>query len=360
MMKKFIKSRMLMLAVFLTASLFGCNNNPKEQAAIVQPVKVFTLGDNGGNSSVKVFTGLVKESREVKLAFQISGPLVRLNADQGQFMKKGEVIAAINERDYLVKLEAAKAQFDNAKLQAERYSSLYEKKSTTKSVYDQIQAAFKLAKAQKEAAENALKDTKIYAPFSGYVQAMYAENFEKVAAGQPIVSLLDLNDLEIAVSLSESDFLQHKSFRGFTGKFESFPGVDFDLQLIEIEQKPNGDNFFRMSLRLNPKGLKMVPGMVASIETKLAATENKDYKLPVESVFNKKGKSYVWLYDEENKCVKAKELSIKSFDSKGMINVRSGVKMGDVIVSAGVHSLIEGQKVKLLAHKANSNIGGQL
>ena len=359
-MRKITKTRMLILVVLLTASLFGCKNSPKEQVEIVQPVKVFEVGNNASGSSVKVFTGLVKESREVKLAFQIPGPLVSLNVDQGQFVKKGDLVASINERDYLVQLEAANAQFENAKLQAERYTALYEKKSTSKSVYDQIQAAFKLAKAQKEAAENALNDTKIYAPFSGYVQAMYAENFEKVGAGQPIVSLLDLNNLEIAVSLSENDFLQNKSFTGYTAKFESFPGVSFDLKLIDIEQKPNGDNFFRMRLKVDRQGYQVVPGMVASIETKLATDNDTMCKVPVESVFNKKGKSYVWIYDKANKCVKGKAVSLKDFDSNGMINIESGVANGDLIVSAGVHSLREGQKVKMLSKKANSNIGGQL
>ncbi len=360
-MRKIKKSRLVILAVLFIASLFGCKNSPKEPVTIVQPVKVFKVGSNIGNSSVKVFTGLVKESREVKIAFQIAGPLVSLNVDQGKFVKRGELIAAINERDYLVKLEAANAQFDNAKLQAERYTALYEKKSTSKSVYDQIQAGFKLAKAQKEAAENALNDTKIYAPFSGYVQAMYAENFEKVGAGQPIVSLLDLNNLEVAVSLSENDFLQNKTFARFTGQFESFPGVDFDLKLIEIEKKPNGDNFFRMRLKIDCKEFQVVPGMVACIKTKLTSTtKNSLCKVPVESVFSKKGQSYVWIYDRVNKCVNGKAVRLRDFDSKGMINIERGIEKGDLIVSAGVHSLIEGQKVKILSKKADTNIGGQL
>ena len=359
-MKMMKLMKMVILTVILSVGIFACKEKAEPKTQVIQPVKIFTVGDNSNKPSIKVFTGLVKESREVKLAFQIPGPLVSLNVNQGQFVKKGELIAAVNERDYLVQLEAANAQFDNAKLQAERYTALYEKKSTSKSVYDQIQVGFKLAKAQKEAAENALNDTKIYAPFSGYVQAMYAENYEKIGAGQPIVSLLDLNDLEVAVSLSENDFLQNKSFTGYTAKFESFPGVAFDLKLIEIEQKPNGDNFFRMRLKIDRQGLQVVPGMVASIETGLAKTKSTIYKVPVESVFNKKGKSYVWIYDGVNKCVKGKVVSLKDFDSNGMINIESGIKNGDLVVSAGVHSLSEGQNVKILIKKANSNVGGQL
>ncbi len=352
--------KIVILTAFLGVGIFACKEKEASKTEVIQPVKVFKIGKNANGSSVKVFTGLVKESREVKIAFQISGPLVSLNVDQGRFVNKGELIAAVNERDYLVQLEAAKAQFDNAKLQAERYTALYEKKSTSKSVYDQIQAAFKLAKAQKEAAENALNDTKIYAPFSGYVQALYVENYEKIGAGQPIVSLLDLHNLEVGVALSENDFLQNKLFTDFTAKFENFPNEEFNLKLIEIEKKPNGDNFFKMRLKVDTRDKQIVPGMVASVTTKLKSTSTTDCKVPVESVFSKEGKSYVWVYNENKNCVESREVQMGGFDSKGMINISNGVSIGDLIVSAGVNNLREGQKVKQLHTKSNSNIGGQL
>ncbi|BAX79216.1 efflux RND transporter periplasmic adaptor subunit [Labilibaculum antarcticum] len=359
-MKMMKLMKIVILTVILSVGIFACKEKAEPKTEIIQPVKVFEVGTGTNDASVKVFTGLVKESREVKLAFQIPGPLVSLNVNEGQFVKKGELVAALNERDYLVQLESANANFENAKLQAERYTSLYEKKSTSKSVYDQIQVAYKLAKAQKEAAENALNDTKIYAPFSGYVQAMYAENFEKVGAGQPIVSLLDLTNLEVAVALSENDFFQYKSFMGFNAKFENFPNIDFNLKLIEIEKKPNGDNFFRMRLKIDTQDKQIVPGMVASITTKLKSTDALGCKIPVESVFSKEGKSYVWAYNLSSNCVKSKEVQMKGFDSMGMINISKGLSKGDLIVSAGVHSLREDQEVKQLQSKSNSNIGGQL
>ncbi|PKQ65467.1 hypothetical protein BZG02_00215 [Labilibaculum filiforme] len=360
MMKMTKMMKIVMFTAILSVGIFACKEKAEPTKEILQPVKVFKVGQDNGKASIKMFTGLVKESREVKLAFQISGPLVKLNVDEGKFVKKGELIAALNERDYLVRLEAAKAQFENAKLQAERYTGLYEKKSTSKSVYDQIQAAFKLAKAQKEAAENALNDTKIYAPFSGYVQAMYTENFEKIGAGQPIVSLLDLNNLEVSVALSENDFFQNNLFADFNAKFENFPNTEFGLQLIEIEKKPNGDNFFRMRLKIDTQNKQIVPGMVASITTKLKATNTTDCKVPVESVFSKDGKSYVWVYNQTSDCVESKHVQMKGFDSMGMITITEGVSDGDLIVAAGVNSLREGQKVKQLKQKSNSNIGGQL
>jgi RND family efflux transporter MFP subunit len=359
-MMKIVKiSKILILLMIITAGLFSCKNKEESKAELVQPVKLFKV-NAGGNQQKKVFTGLVKESREVRLAFQVPGPLVKLDVDQGQFVQKGDVIAELDERDFKVNLESANANFENAKLQAERYAALYQKKSTSKSVYDQTQAAFKLARAQKEAAENALKDTKIYAPFTGYVQGMFVENFEKIGAGQPIVSILDLNQLEVTVALSENDFLIRNSFESFHCTFGNFKNTDFELSLIDIERKPNGDNFFKMRLQLDAKNKQVVPGMVASVTVSVKAGGEENYKVPVESVFSNKGKSFVWIFDNTNKCVKQREVKMLGFDSKGMVNLSGGISNGEMIVAAGVHSLREGQKVKMLVKKSNTNIGGQL
>lgn len=346
--------------MIITAGLFSCKSKEENKVELVQPVKVYKVNSNDFQQNKKVFTGLVKESREVRMAFQVPGPLVKLNVDQGQFVKKGEIIAELDERDFKVNLESANANFENAKLQADRYTALYQKKSTSKSIYDQTQASFKLAKAQKEAAENALRDTKIYAPFTGYIQNMFVENFEKIGAGQPIVSILDLNNLEVTVALSENDFLTRNSFESFTCKFENFKNTTFDLSLIDIERKPNGDNFFKMRLKLNSKEIQMVPGMVASVTVSLQNHNSENYKVPVEAVFSNKGKSYVWIFDTTKQCVQQREVKMLGFDSNGMVDLSNGISNGEMIVAAGVHSLREGQKVKILVQKSNTNVGGQL
>ena len=354
-------SRMMVLALFLSVGMFACKDGKNVvKQELAQPVKVFKVDAESSNLTKKVFTGLVKESREVKLAFQIPGPLVKLNVDEGEFVKKGDVVAMLDERDYQVHLASANANYENAKLQAERYTALFEKKSTSKSVYDQTQAAYKLAKAHKDAAENALNDTKIRAPFSGYVQSLYAENFEKIGAGQPIISLLDLSHLELVVALSENDYLESNLFTNFKCQFEHFPNTNFDLNLIDIERKPNRDNFYKMRLNIDTKKMQIVPGMVASLSTYLKSDGNTMNKVPSGAVFSEKGKSFVWKFNPKKGCVERKEVKLKSFDSNGMISIEKGVADGDFIVSAGIHNLREGQKVKMLNKKANSNIGGQL
>lgn len=120
-------SNVLILLFVISAGLFSCKDKKESKKELIQPVKIYKVDANGDEQNKKVFTGFVKESREVRLAFQVPGPLVKLNVDQGQFVKKGEVIAELDKRDFMVKLESANANYENAKLQAERYAALYEK-----------------------------------------------------------------------------------------------------------------------------------------------------------------------------------------------------------------------------------------
>ncbi|RUT77959.1 efflux RND transporter periplasmic adaptor subunit [Ancylomarina longa] len=358
MKKTFFLSKII-LSIGLSIGLFSCENREKTDVKLVQPVKIYKVNENLSQSETRVFTGLVKESREVKLAFQIPGPLVKLNVEEGQYVKKGQLIAVLNDRDYQVQLESANANFENAKLQAERYAALYDKRSTSKSVFDQTQAGFKLAKAQKEAAENALKDTKIYAPFAGYIQTKYAENHEKVAAGHPIVSLLDLSHLELSVALSENDFLRKNSFVSYECQFEQ-NSKTFQLQLIDIDRKPNRDNFYIMRLGLNPKDNQIVPGMVANVKVQVKNFGKSQIKVPMESVYSENGKAFVWKFNPDKSSVERIQVNLAKFESNGMIRINKGIKNGDLIIAAGVHNLTNGQKVKKLEVTSSSNIGGQL
>ena len=349
----------LSLLLGISIGMISCQSGNDGNVKIVQPVKVFKTKTNTQNET-KILTGIVKEYREVELAFQVSGPMISLNVQTGQYVRKGDLIAAISDRDYKVDLESANANYENAKLQAERYAALYAKKSTSKSIHDQMQANLKLAKAKKDAAENALKDTKLYAPFAGYVQTKFVENYQKIGEGQPIISLLDLSKLELNVALSESDFLQSQNFVCYSCGFEAIPSSDFDLSLIEIEKKPNGDNFFNMRLRLNPEDKQILPGMTANVKIKCQSGENNFIKIPGHAVCNNGSKTFVWTINKSNNNVRQKSVKLSGFDSKGMVKVTNGLNEGDLVVIAGMQSLRDGQNVKILKEKSNSNVGGQL
>lgn len=297
------------------------------------------------------------------MAFRVPGPLVQLNAKEGMFVKKGDLLAEIDPRDFEVNLESAKTNWLHAKQDAKRYQELYEKKSVPESTKEKVDVAAAVAESNFNKAKNALNDTKLFAPFDGYVQTKMVENFEKIGAGYPILTLLDVSVLEVIAGVPESIASHSEDFKSFTCTVKNGKTRVIAAKLKEISKKTAGNNqVYPIKVYLNKGEAKNLrPGMNASLNIEISETNTEDgYELPVASVVNYKGKSIVWVYNEKQKLVNQREVEIVRLLANDKVLVRKGIRKGEQIVVAGAAFLIDKQAVKLLIEKANSNIGGLL
>lgn len=353
--------RLLKVGFILSLFLFGCNAKT-EVEKVVRPVKVLRVVSRN-NTSIHTFPGKVKESREVKLAFRVPGPLVQLNVKEGVFVKKGALLAEIDSRDFRVNLKAAKTNWRHAKEEAKRYQELYEKKSVPESIKEQVEVAAAVAESNFNKAKNALNDTKLFAPFDGYVQTKMVENYEKVGAGHPILTLLDVSVLEVIAGVPESIASHSNDFKSFSCTVKNGETKTIKARLKEISKKTSADNqVYPIRVYLNKDEAKNLrPGMNASLNIEISETSTEDgFELPIASVVNYKGKSIVWVYNEKQKVVNQREVKLVRLLANDKVLVRKGIRTGEQIVVAGATFLIDKQAVKLLTEKANSNIGGLL
>ena len=233
---------MKLLGIGLISSifLFGCKAKTEVEKTI-RPVKLIRV-ESRNSTSIYTFPGKVKESREVKLAFRVPGPLVQLNVEAGMFVKKGALLAEIDPRDFQVNLEAAKTNWQHAKQDAKRYEELYEKKSVPESTKEKVAVVAAVAKSNYNKAKNALNDTKLFAPFDGYVQTKVVENFEKVGAGHPILTLLDVSVLEVISGVPESIASRYNDFKSYTCTIKNGSTKVISAKLKEISKKTTANN----------------------------------------------------------------------------------------------------------------------
>ena len=193
-----------------------------------------------GNAEALVrttFPGVTQEVRSVDLAFRVSGPLIFLNATEGQQVKKGELIAEIDPRDFEIDLLAKEARFEQARAEKERFQRTYERESVSKTEYEQKLAVYMEAMSAYDAAKNALTDTKLRAPFDAYIDQKMVENYERVQIGQTIVTLLDLSSIEVRFTIPEILAIQYRQFRDFTVYFDLYKDVPFMADLKEVEKR---------------------------------------------------------------------------------------------------------------------------
>jgi len=327
-----------------------------------RPVKLITVEPRDG-VLMREFPGIAMPVREVQLAFRVDGPLRDLPVDVGQFVKEGELIAQLDPRDFEVRVATLKAehasfeaQLVNARLRYTRYQNLYTTDATAKAsldtaqaAHDQLAAQVAAVSAQLDDARNSLADTRLVAPFDGYIDQKFVENYDNVKVRQSIVSFLDCSIIEVTVGVPEELVAEGVRMQQFLCEFDSYPEKSFPAELKELGRKPGSANqAYPLTVTLPaPDSLLVKPGMAATLSIMIEySAGSADFVVPPSAVVNDKdNRSFVWRYDSESGTVEPLFVTVGQLVSGG-IEVLDGLAGGEQIVTAGTHFLRSGQKAK--------------
>ncbi len=323
-------------------------------------VKVDTVRA-ASTASVMEYPGSVKPRREVKLAFRVAGPIASFDVEKGQLVRKGEVIAHIDARDYEIQLAATKAEYEQVKSEAQRIIEMYNRKSVSENDYDKAVSGLNQISAKYEAHKNALSDTRLLAPFDGFIQNMYYQKDETVAIGMPVVSIISRYQLIVDVDLPVKDYLNRSQFDRFYCLSDIYPNKRFPLKYLEIVHQGNQNQLYRLSLSIDEnESAALAAGMSVSVLVELKRSGNAESIVPITALFYNQDKTFVWRFDPATSQVLAVAVSVGKVDTNGMVVVHDGVHDGDIVVTGGVHHLTSGQRVRVLPAVSKSNVGGLL
>ena len=293
------------------------------------------------------------------MAFKVSGTLQRIIPDEGDFVKKGEIIAIMDDRDYQLQYNAAKAEYANVKAQAERVFALYADSAATPQAFDNAKYGLAQIEAKYENSKNQLSYTRLSAPFDCYIQKHIMENGSVVGAGMPVVTVISASVPEVEINIPASEYANRADFRKFSASFDFRPGERMALKPVSISPKANANQLYTMRLRFE-RGEKNYPspGMNTLVEITSYSSDSLYAQIPAPALFSRNGKSYVWLCSDGK--VTECEVYVKSLDLDGNAIVSSGIEVGDEVVVAGVHTLHEGDRVSVMEKPSETNIGGLL
>ena len=354
-----LKGKLWMLSV-ATILLVACTPQIKDQAEVIRKVKV-AHPSKDTLVSVKQFSGTIQEAAEKNLSFRVAGPIKKIYVKEGDYVKKGQLIAEIDTRDYEIQAGVAKAQYEQVKAEYDRLTELNNRKSVSDNDYEKAVAGEKMLSMQLKHANDQLNDTKLYAPFSGYIQSVKYEERELVNTGMTVATLLDVKSYSIDVELPLSMFLRKDDFTTVSCHQALVSENDYPLQLIGYQMKAGNNQLYKMTYKLDPGANKnFLPGMNVGVSIAFNNNLENPLYVPLQSLINFEGKTYAWIYNAENSTVSKKEVLTDGILGDGQIRVVSGLSETDVIVVSGVNVLHEGQQVKLLEAVSETNIGGLL
>jgi RND family efflux transporter MFP subunit len=350
----------VILAILVAMMVSSCAPKQNKQDAIIRKVKVATpIKDSA--ILTRNFSGIIQENTETNLAFKVAGPIKKINVKEGNYVKKGQLVAQIDPRDYQIQVDAAEAQYEQVKSEFERLTELKKRESVSANDYEKAVAGEKMLRSKLEHAKHQLDDTKLYAPYSGYIQSVKFNEGELIDAGMPVAKLLDTGSFSIDVDLPMSFFVHRENFTSFTCQQPLVSDSVFNLQLIAHQPKAGNNQLFTTEFRLpNHGNTGFLPGMNVEVAISYQSAYKYQVHVPLTSVFNKDGKAYVWLYNKENSTVHKKEVQPNGMSGNGRVRINSGINTNDFIVVSGVNVLHEGEKVELLKPTSETNIGGLL
>lgn len=361
------KSRTVLAAITLAAILAGCQDDSTipETVEIVRPVRTLEISD-ANELQDRYFIGTARAAREVSLAFAVSGTVASVLPRVGDVVKEDQLVATLDPATYQAEvdrlsadLESAVATHDNALEQTKRQRALFDKGHVARSALDRAIAHERSTKASIASVQGALDKaslnlsyTQLNSPFDGVVVAKFVENFEEVRAQQQVIRILDNEHVEMVIDIPEKyiGLVQHVEDVFVT--FDAIGDLQLPAQVTEIgtEASETTRTFPVTLLMEQPKQAQVLPGMTGRAGGRIS----EDYQpfsnivVPPSAVFVPEGKTdpHVWLVDPATKSVSSKEVETGAPRSQG-VAINSGLKPGDIVVTAGAHSLREGQEVKL-------------
>lgn len=349
--KNFLMAMMLLLGLVLA----GCDKESAPKKDPVRPVKTVVVEQTGQGVN-RNFPGRVVAHKEAKLSFQVSGQVIKIPVLEGSKIQKGEFIAALDPVKYQDTVNEFHAKYVLALAQYRRAAKLIKGDFISRARYDRIKSELKVAQANLNTAKQDLAWTKLHAPFTGLLAKKYVENFEHVKAKQPIVLLQIDNIIDIRIDVPESILLNIRRGQVRTDPKASFPGAPnqyFKLTFKEFssEADPETKTYRVVYMMKSPTSVNVFPGMTANVQVHLPDFKSggkKYFIIPSSALFvNTENKTFVWVINK--KTMQAHKHPVTASRLSGShVHILSGLKGGERIVTAGVHNLLEGQKVKIL------------
>jgi len=351
------------LVLSATLALASCSKAP-EQAEDVRPVTIVKVAPGAGSSDVS-YTGDVRARYETALGFRVAGKIISRDVEVGSRVRPGQLLAKLDASDYQLNIEAAKSQLAAARsdfLQAaddlKRYKELYEKKFVSAAEHDRRQTTYNVAKARLEQAQaqlgvtqNQSAYTTLRADQEGIITAITAEVGQVLSAGQPVMKLARPEEKEVVISVPESRLDELKSSGPVAITLWADPEARYQGRIREVS--PSADAVTRtytVKVTIVDAKPSIQLGMTANVF--LGGREGEEViRLPLTALYQKDTQPAVWIVDPKSNQVVLTPVKVARY-TEDSAEIAEGLKVGDVVVRAGVHKLHAGQKVRVLAEAA--------
>jgi membrane fusion protein (multidrug efflux system) len=355
---------LLIVLIAVVYNKFGASKGQRMGQSTAMRVEVMEVRKERIPDALS-FTGDLQPKQRAVITAKVSGLIEKMHVQEGDYAEEGQVLAKIEQDDYMLALQAAEAtmaeaaaSLELAKKDHERFSQLMEKGVIAQQRYDQVKAAYQLAQARYQSAKAALKhaqnqlaNTRIKAPFSGFVTARLKDEGEQVRGGLPgaeaaLVQMDDISLVRATGFLPEREINAVKEGMDADVTVDALPDTSFTGKVIVANPFIDpSTRTFMVKVEIPNEDFALKGNMFARVTIVKGYRET--LTIPREAVLREEG---VWLYhcfvvDAEGK---AQRKVIKPiFTPFEYVEIEEGLTAGERIVIKGQHLLQGGEAVEI-------------
>lgn len=346
------------IIICLAAFMFMKGHSSSQPVSEDVPlVRTMVVQPDGAGSNF-TYSGEVRGRYESQLAFQVGGKIIKRQVDLGKTVHAGDVLMQLDPKDLQqvvnigsAQVYSADSQLKLAEANLNRYRRLYEQNAISRAQLDQYQTAYdaavaatRQASAQYVQGANQLDYSTLVADSDGVVASVDAEAGQVVSAGQSVITLVRDGEREIEISVPENRVEEVRTASKVEVTFWALPNKVVAGKIREIApmaDKVSRTYKVRVSLINAPPEVKL--GMTATVAIASPGNKQPVTYIPLSAVYQTADIPSVWVVSED--VVHLKPIKVGAFGD-GKVAVAEGLSAGDRIVTAGVHKLREGQKVR--------------
>lgn len=344
-----MKTKNIIFIVPLVATLIlsacGKKAPSASQADAAVSVSVEKVAAKAAGATLSV-SGDVEGLRTVKLGFMVAGRIEQIYAEEGVMVQKGALVAKLDASNYAIAKELADVQVRQATDEHQRLQLMYERKSISESDYRKCCFALEGAKAQQKLHAKNLADTRLHAPISGILLKKVSEAGEIVASGQPILVVADISRVKVRAYIPEGQLREVHIGQQAKVRIEAIgQTVTGTVKEVGGAADPTSRSFTATVEVANPQAA-IRPGMIAEVSI---PTSGKGARLavPARSILHTPdGVPYVYVVDAKKGQAFKRTISTGTLVGDD-IEVVSGLKAGETIVTGGHQKLTNGSKVNI-------------
>ncbi len=366
-----VRAAALCVALVVLSTIAACSK-PAAQADPVRAVKVMTVGASGVQAAHE-YAGEVRARVESRLGFRVAGKIIKRQAEVGQRVKVGQLLAQIDPQDYKLAFDAGSALVaaaatnrDLAAADYKRFAALKDQNFISGAELERREATLKAAQAQLEQAQAQLKSqgnqtgyANLVSDVSGIVTAVEAEPGQVVAAGTPVVRIAQDGARDVVFNVPEDRLSETLVGTMVTVKQWAQEGqTQGRVREVAASADP-ATRTFPIKVAVDVKDAPAL-GSTVYVYPASSFAGVQVIKLPTSALFESGKASHVWVLDPTTLTVKSTPVQVATADGNEAV-IAGGLQAGMQVVTAGVHVLAAGQKVTIYKDNsapAQKNIAG--